>query len=326
MYKGQAKLQKSLVVILLLALACFAQENEEKNRITPTPDPSSRSKVYIPKDLEDSFVELEKMLHPSLISEMKALTEDQMISYHDNLGRWMRNEWGLWSGWRLAEYFNQLGIFHPDDMSGIILSSFWRHLNSQPIKLDEQVEKTKKYWKDAEEKETSISPVSREALDTPLKTHTGETIKLSQFAGRVVVLTWWSVHCIPKEACDLLTPLVEFKKEFADRGVEVIGLTGIYPEDDKKFQRMVKRVVKKYKINFPVVWDDSEFSNDVVEYEKFGFNSEPQVFVISTDGYVVKRIRGFNPRTDPAVLRDAVLKALENRSQKAEEKRAHGKN
>lgn len=58
----------------------------------------------------------------------------------------MRNNWGLWSGSRLAKYFNEMGIFHPDDMSGIILTSFHRHLNGKDLQLDQQIKYYQEYW------------------------------------------------------------------------------------------------------------------------------------------------------------------------------------
>jgi hypothetical protein len=63
---------------------------------------------------------------------------------------WMRNNWGLWGGSRLAKWFNNQGVKHPDDMSGVILDSFWRHLNDKPIKLEEQVKHYQDYWKKQE--------------------------------------------------------------------------------------------------------------------------------------------------------------------------------
>jgi len=70
-----------------------------------------------------------------------------MSQYHFGLGMGMRNEWGLWGGSRLAKWFNAQGITHPDDMSGIILHSFWRHLNGKPITLEQQVKYYQDYWK-----------------------------------------------------------------------------------------------------------------------------------------------------------------------------------
>jgi hypothetical protein len=68
--------------------------------------------------------------------------------YHMGLGMWMRNNWGLWKeNTKLWQFFNQKGIFHADDMSGIIFESFWRYLNNKPINLNEQVSYYIKYWK-----------------------------------------------------------------------------------------------------------------------------------------------------------------------------------
>ena len=41
---------------------------------------------------------------------------------------------------KLFTFFNDMKIFHPDVMSGIILTSYFRKMNNQDIKLDEQIE------------------------------------------------------------------------------------------------------------------------------------------------------------------------------------------
>ena len=141
------------ILCLLLTLISFnpvpytTSQEQDKYKVNPTPDPTSKYKIYVPTNLEDAFGELKKMLHPELLKEMKEGSEQNMIQYHMGLGMWMRNNWGLWGGSRLAKYFNGIGIFHPDDMSGVILDSFWRHLNSQAIKLDEQVAYYQRFWK-----------------------------------------------------------------------------------------------------------------------------------------------------------------------------------
>ncbi len=87
------------------------------------------------------------MLPPDLIEEMKSETEDHMVNYQLELGMWMGSNWGLlWSKSKLTKYFNTLGIYHPFDMFSIILNSFWRHLNNQPIELENQVQYYKDYW------------------------------------------------------------------------------------------------------------------------------------------------------------------------------------
>ena len=114
--------------------------------ISPTLDPDDNSKIYIPKDLEDCFAELNRMLHPKWIEKFRT-TESGAIDEHFGLGLWMRNNWGLWGRSRLNQHFHGIGIFHPDDMSGLILTSYHRHLNQEPIRLEEQIKYYQDYWK-----------------------------------------------------------------------------------------------------------------------------------------------------------------------------------
>ena len=126
----------------------------EKYRIHPTRLRSSPTGVYIPKDLPDTFTELDKMLSPALRAEMRQGNESGMIRYHFGLGMWIRNNWGLWKGLRLAKWFTGYTIHVPDDMSGMILTSYWRYLHHQPIAFDAQVKATLAYWESAKIAET----------------------------------------------------------------------------------------------------------------------------------------------------------------------------
>jgi hypothetical protein len=97
--------------------------------------------IYIPIDIEDCFKQLDKQLKTTTINEFKSMSEKDATTFsHFGLGLWMRNNWGLWKGSRLSTYFNKLGITHPDDMSDIILKSYYRFLNKQSIDLNKQIE------------------------------------------------------------------------------------------------------------------------------------------------------------------------------------------
>ncbi len=89
-------------------------------------------KIYVPGDLDECFLELNRLLPEEEIERMKSGTEDDMMQYHFSAGLWMRNNWGLWQGSQLRDWFYDKGIYHPDDMSGIILDSYWRYLNNRP--------------------------------------------------------------------------------------------------------------------------------------------------------------------------------------------------
>ena len=88
--------------------------------------------VYIPANMGECFLELDRQLSEITRKEMKAQpTRRDMIRYHRGLGMWMRNNWGLWGSSRLSKYFNDKGVFHPEDMSGIILEHYHDWLNDK---------------------------------------------------------------------------------------------------------------------------------------------------------------------------------------------------
>lgn len=152
---------RTYLIALAMIVACLAPTlaqtthkrsttaASDKYRLHPTTLHSSPTGVYIPKDLPDTFTELDKMLSPAWRTEMRTGTEQAMFQYHSQLGMWIRNNWGLWKGLRLAKWFHQYGIGMPDDMSGIIFVSYWRYLHHQPIAFQDQVKATLAYWERA---------------------------------------------------------------------------------------------------------------------------------------------------------------------------------
>ena len=103
--------------------------------------------VYIPKDLNDCHRTLDSLLKSKDKKEIDSLkSESDMGMYHHGFGTWLRNNWGLWGGSRLSVYFNNMGIFHPDDMSGIILKSYYYYRHKQSFDLDKEVKHYKDYW------------------------------------------------------------------------------------------------------------------------------------------------------------------------------------
>lgn len=59
-------------------------------------------------------------------------TKNAAIMVHHSLGRWIRNNWGLWADEpnELKSYFINKGVTHPDDMSGEILDAYVEYLKS----------------------------------------------------------------------------------------------------------------------------------------------------------------------------------------------------
>lgn len=105
--------------------------------------------IKVPNNLLECFEQLDKMVSDSEDSDwFKSADEDDAITQsHHGLGRWIRNNWGLWSkDSNLYNYLSNLGLTHPDDMSSVILTSYHRHLNNMELELDEQIKFYIDYW------------------------------------------------------------------------------------------------------------------------------------------------------------------------------------
>lgn len=79
------------------------------------------------------------------------------VQLHFGFGTYLRNSWGLWHRSSLALWFRVRGIWHADDMSSIILTSYVRKLRGEPIQLRSQIEHHKEYWRRVEAEEESAA-------------------------------------------------------------------------------------------------------------------------------------------------------------------------
>ena len=110
------------------------QRAERERRMTA----ESINGVYIPRNLGECFIELDKALSEIDKNEMRALPKrGDMIQYHLGLGTWMRNNWGLWGGSRLYKYFYDKAVTHPEDMSSIVLFYYYDWLTDKKRSWEE---------------------------------------------------------------------------------------------------------------------------------------------------------------------------------------------
>lgn len=117
-----------------------------------SPERHQEEHVVIPTNLEECFSELRRIFPPKELEEFRTMSEEDMvIKYHFSTGLWIRNNWGLWTGSRLARYFNSMGIKRAEEMSIVILTSFHRYLNQREIDLEGQIREIGRYQKDLEQ-------------------------------------------------------------------------------------------------------------------------------------------------------------------------------
>ncbi len=139
-------LAAALIYAVSFGTSCGANQATAA-RLGPT-DSLTATGEYIPRDLEDALRTLQARLHPRVLQHIRdsVPTAEDMSALHMSIGLGLRNEWGLWAGSRLAIFFNQIGIMHPDDMSGVLLTSLWRRMHGQPLRVEQQVQYHQRYW------------------------------------------------------------------------------------------------------------------------------------------------------------------------------------
>lgn len=114
----------------------------------------------IPNNFEESLVFLDSMMNPKMKEWIKCLPDQEFAGYvHHGFGMYLRNNWGLWGNSKLADNLYRMGIFHPDDMSGIILDSYQRKLKKEEIKLEDQLKHYQDYWR---KKDVPIDSILKE--------------------------------------------------------------------------------------------------------------------------------------------------------------------
>lgn len=105
----------------------------------------------IPRDLAEAHQELERSLSAELLREVDQMkAEGEMARLHFQPGVSLRNKWGLRKGSALAQSLRAQGFVHPDDMSAVILATFWCKRHGQPFRLKERAQAYALYWRSQE--------------------------------------------------------------------------------------------------------------------------------------------------------------------------------
>lgn len=102
----------------------------------------------VPSTLDESLLALDKLLSKKDKQFIQDNDEKKFKTMsHHTIGRWIRNHWGLWNGSELKDFFiKETKLSHPDDMSGIILTSYWRKSHDKPLKIKEQIKYYQDFW------------------------------------------------------------------------------------------------------------------------------------------------------------------------------------
>ncbi|MGD1093360.1 MAG: TlpA disulfide reductase family protein [Bryobacteraceae bacterium] len=130
------------------------------------------------------------------------------------------------------------------------------------------------------EKERKLAP------NFALKNATGQTVKLSDYRGKVVVLNFWATWCGP---CKVEIPwFVDFQQTYKDKNFTVLGVS----MDDDGW-KAVTPYLAEHKLNYPVVIGSEEVSQ-----QYGGIEALPTTFVIDQEGRIASIHQGLISKSE----------------------------
>jgi thiol-disulfide isomerase/thioredoxin len=133
------------------------------------------------------------------------------------------------------------------------------------------------------------------APDFTLKDLEGNTVKLSDFRGKVVVLDFWATWCPP---CRKGIPeFVELQEEYGQDKLVVLGINM-----DQGDLSVVPKFAEEYKINYAILYFTPQ-----VAAAYGGITGIPTTFILDQEGYVRLGVKGYNPKENFKQVIDTLL-------------------
>ena len=136
--------------------------------------------------------------------------------------------------------------------------------------------------------ETKSPQKQQELFDAPdfaLKDLDGNTVKLSDYKGKVVIIDFWATWCGP---CRRGIPeFIELQSEYGEDKLVILGVSV-----DQGDLSVVPAFAKNYGINYPVL-----HANEDIQRKYGPIRSIPTAFIVDTDGKAREVAVGLRPKS-----------------------------
>ncbi|MCS6873092.1 MAG: TlpA family protein disulfide reductase [Pyrinomonadaceae bacterium] len=117
----------------------------------------------------------------------------------------------------------------------------------------------------------------------------GQTIRLADYRGNVVLVNLWATWCGP---CRKEIPvLVELQERYKDDGLVVVGLD----VDESESKELIEDFARQMKINYTLGWIDAKSQKEFLKLSRF--EGVPQSFLIGREGELMAIFTGGSAET-----------------------------
>jgi hypothetical protein len=101
-----------------------------------------------PTTLEDAVEILVSYLEQNDLEYIdNSKCEDVSAELHHSMGRFLRNNWGLWGTNEFTTHMRSLGIFHADDISATVIEALWHHRHDKVFDIEAKKAEYEAHWK-----------------------------------------------------------------------------------------------------------------------------------------------------------------------------------
>lgn len=145
---------------------------------------------------------------------------------------------------------------------------------------------------------TPRAEIGAPAPEYVAETLDGDSVRLADLQGRVVLLNVWATWCPPCR--EEIPALQEIHERFSPQGFEVLGVS----IDGRSERENVRRFMSEMKVTYPL-WHDAD---DLIS-NRFQIIGMPTTFLIGRNGKILWRHIGPVTADDP-LLHEAVERAL----------------
>ena len=149
-------------------------------------------------------------------------------------------------------------------------------------------------------KTSDYPPAPTGIMQNEIKDLEGNTFKIEDKKGKVVLLNLWATWCGPCR--EEMPELVAMEEKYKDKGFEVIGLN-----TDDESPEEIKAFAEKMKLNYQLAYADGKLMSEIIKVTRLA--AIPQTIIINREGRMTYAKGGGGPRIIKQI-KDAVEKTV----------------